>query len=185
MGIANLLLAREALQSRGQASDPWLRSLEEAEQGARAALERDAILFLAGLRERRRRERTDVAGGGTLYRAFALEKACLFADVETFTQPIPLGAVPGTKPDPRQPPRTTHHWYVALAEWLLATQTKDGGWTVNAEVADEDRPNVIDTSFGLLILLRSSGTLHPTTPTEIDPKPRGPVTPRGEPPPPK
>lgn len=155
MGVANLVLARHALSAELE-DDPVLAARSAvALRAGRRALDRDAPAALS-------------SPGIDYYGWYALEKACVFLDLES----------PGGIP-----------WYVVGAERLLADQTESGGWggsrsfragagmTTRRIAGDE-----VSTAFALLFLLRASETYHPTTPRDVDAP--GPTTPGGGPAPP-
>jgi hypothetical protein len=188
MGLANLLLVRQALKA-DQPTDPLLARLDPAIAASLTSLRADAPVFLedpaAGDLQHLnaptqlpgpRLGPEDVPGIGAFYTLYALEKACLFADVEAIVPSERPGAG-DKKPAKGKGPKV--YWYAATAEWLLSVQNQDGGWATAADKAS----NVVDSALALLILVRSPSTSHPTTPREVDAKPRGPVTP-GDPAPP-
>ena len=181
MGFGNLLLAREALKTGPKPPGALVAQLDKAIERSLARLRIDVPEYLedpgAGELEyiapRRSTDRGGTPGRGAYYTLFALEKACLFANVESFA----------VDADAKKPGRGRKggrlHWYARTAEWLIATQRDDGGWGVS----DGKPTNVVDSAFALLILVRSPSAQHPTTPREVDAKPRGAVTP-GDPSPP-
>jgi len=96
------------------------------------------------------------------YVLYALEKACIFADLEE------VGKA-----------RERRSWYSEGARWFLERQRQDGGWAAVYEREHwpsygrhekhlMEEGNTIDTAFALLFLVRSPATLHPTTPSEVD-----------------
>ncbi|MCC7137506.1 MAG: hypothetical protein IT460_03655 [Planctomycetes bacterium] len=169
MGVANLLLARQALAAT-KGGSPDRGALDAAIQRGLAALRRDAPPMLAKPATYPLWPKAWVKGGlvsqepgmGPYYALYAIEKACVFADVES------LGGRP---------------WYASMADWLCSTQAADGGWTSLWDGERSGESDVVETSFALLILVRAPQTSHPTTPRLPDARPRGPVT--GEPAPPK
>jgi hypothetical protein len=186
MGLANLLLARAALRAEAPA-DALLAPLDRSTAAALDSLRSYAPGFLedprAGepsqlgnpLGTRVRLPLHDAPGIGPFYSLYALEKACLFADLESFAPVEPPGEG-DKKPGRGKGPKVT--WYTATAEWLIAEQNADGGWGIEGRGS-----NVVDSALALLILVRSPSTSHPTAPREIDAKPRGAVTPAEKPPP--
>ncbi len=163
MGLANLALAREALAEQ-LAADPELEArVRVAVAKGTASLRRHAQWIL-----------TADATPGQLghypyYRLYALEKACVFLDLED------LGGV---------------RWYEEGARQLLAQQLpKTGGWgsyLTDAQRKDFARrrltvqPLAQQTAFALLFLLRASAAFHPITPRPILKQKARVVTPQGK-----
>jgi hypothetical protein len=164
MGLANLLISKAALE-KANTKSPGLLSAElasrirNAVERGRTALNRHGSQMLADLPAHGHDGLSQV-GWDDYYDLFSLEKACIFADVETI----------GTPPS---------YWYAAGAAWLVSVQHKDGGWDGYAN-AKKGRGSEIDTALALLFLERSVSVLHPTTPSEpaaVPAKPAAPVTP--------
>jgi hypothetical protein len=185
MGLANLLLAQEALRAEPDVPASLNSKVAAAVARARAALARHAPRTLADPRasihpedEESRRSPTfqrrlpASPGVGAYSTLFALEKACLFADVEWFPAvktPVPPG---GSRQGPNaRRPRGRVSWYAAGAQWLLSVQRSDGGWAPNAGDPPGDESSEVDTAFALLFLLRSPAAFHPRTPADVDSKP--------------
>lgn len=176
MGVANLLLARQALRSATPTSTDLLARVDAAISRALESLGADGITYLrdplAGelyfngdKLSQHAPDRTDArpSGFGAYYSLYALEKACLFADLETLSAPGRAGKVP---------------WYARAAAWLVARQRDDGGWPPATESGATGQPSdVIESALALLVLLRSPQTAHPTTPRDVDLRPGGPTTP--------
>ncbi len=175
MGLANLLLAREALRD----APAFLRErIDAAIAKAKTALARDGSRTL---RELPTRPSFTQPGIGHYYTLYALEKACLFADFEAFeTVGAPLPAPKGEKA-PRKGKVPMIRWYATGARWLVEAQRKDGGWSPDPTDPREDASSEIDTAFALLFLLRSPSVFHPTTASEVDGRPPPAVTPRDPP----
>jgi hypothetical protein len=154
MGLANVLLAQAAL---GKDVPKSLGvSLAAARQRAIGALAVAVPRFLAAY-ERGDPEDPDLAIYHPHYCLYALEKACVFAQLEV------IGGVP---------------WYERGARAILAKQEQQGSWaptTIGSVAPFEGRLDA--TAFALLFLLRSSSAYRPTTPRPVDAKPAGPVTP--------
>ncbi|MEM8885042.1 MAG: hypothetical protein AAGD14_13300 [Planctomycetota bacterium] len=146
MGTANLLLAMQGSGRALQLQPDLAARANAAKRRAIEALQRDGAAYVrrfAGAGDADGR----VAGAArSYYTLYALEKACLFADLET------LGDV---------------RWYVEGAEALCATQRENGSW--KPAMPNEVRSgSTIDTCFALLFLLRASQAYHPTTPRDVD-----------------
>ncbi len=164
MGLANLVLAHNALREEIAAEPERHARVLIARAAGRAALRRHAqwVLGAPGIL-------SFEGGGWSHYTLYALEKACIFLDLEE------VGGV---------------RWYVEGANWLLGGQDDDGSWrTVGGRRQSgigtiDDVGDPWRTSFALLFLLRASASYRPITPRPID----GPktTTPRGDdtPPPP-
>ncbi len=159
MGLANIALASEALKESIEADAELNARVRTALLKGRAALRRHALRILSAPRVH------GLQGLGFMpfYRLYALEKACIFMDLED------VGGVA---------------WYRAGARWLLNRQLpKTGGWNSSRPAGVDPRsqaskPSAQDTAFALLFLLRSSAAYHPVTPRPIA---RAPViTPSGE-----
>jgi hypothetical protein len=149
MGLANLLLAREALREELRA-DPGLgRRVEAARRHGLASLERSGPEVLSLFRQAVTRHPPRLMW--PYYALYALEKVCVFADLES------VGGV---------------RWYDVGAELLLRCQLKDGSWgrrfVPPKGAVGPWRGDVAGTSFALLFLLRASRTYHPTTPRPVD-----------------
>jgi hypothetical protein len=158
MGLANLLLARAAIEKE-LPYDPLLRArVEFARRKAMTALNDAARHVLGG-------NPAKISLAWYYYSIYALEKACVFADADSLD---------GLR------------WYITGAQQLIALQHDDGGWGQGPQGKGRDafRPrggtNVLDTSFALLFLLRVSETYRPTTPREV-PRPAAAVTGAGAP----
>lgn len=196
MGLANLLLARQALRGPPAAPDELLARIETAISSALACLRADAptvledpaagdILYLEGSTRGLRlpmASRAAMPGMGAFYTLYALEKACLFADLEALGSAAALE--PGARRKPSKPQGKSLYWYAATAEWLLSVEERSGGWSVAADAPPSGPPNVVDSALALLILVRSPSTSHPTTPREVDARLPAAVTP-GDPPAPQ
>lgn len=150
MGLANLALARAALDEE-LAKDPERRAqVEIALAAGKAALRRHLHWTLAapGM--------GNALGTFPYYRLYALEKACIFLDLED------VGGIP---------------WYRSGALAILERQRDDGSWTTagagfrTGRVANGRAMHAVQTSFALLFLLRASSVYHPVTPTSVDPPP--------------
>lgn len=141
MGLANLVLAEAALG----ADDPIMKKTraERHEVRARAlqALRRHAPWTLAGYD----------ALSFPFYSLYALEKACVFLGLER------IGDIP---------------WYREGATRLVRFQGEDGGWNARTwrrgVPEPSDASDVEGSAFALLFLLRTSETLRPVTPSEVD-----------------
>lgn len=153
MGLADLVLARRALDATLEDDPDLTARTEMAFERGRAALDRDA----GGALDPSRKVR-----GFDFYQLYAIEKACVFVDTER------VGGVA---------------WYVAGATLLLDAQNRNGSWGSTRPVQGiglvPPRPtgDVVSTSFALLFLLRVSETFHPTTPHDV--VSAGPTTPGG------
>lgn len=198
MGLANLLLAQEALRADPGVPGSVKSKIATAIASARKALSRHAPRSLSDPRasihpEEEEPGRSSVPrvpasrhaarpGIGAYYTLFALEKACLFTDIEAFEAPTPA-SLPGDKKQRAAAKGTGGKllWYARGAQWLISVQRSDGGWSPNAGDPPGDEASEVDTAFALLFLLRSPSVYHPTTPTEVDAKP---VVTRSEPAPP-
>ncbi len=166
MGLANLLLAEAALKRDPKAKKSLLKRIAKARASAMEKLAVDVPAFLAEF------DATEDAKGLTFdfrnpyYGLYALEKVCIFANVEE------IGGV---------------RWYERGARTLLRKQKKDGGWgPVSTQSSSRNKLFEIDlenrqvcTSFALLFLLRGSKAYHPTTPSPVDglPTSSGAITP--------
>jgi hypothetical protein len=143
MGLANLVLAQAALAGDPDSNARLLARVAMARAKATEALAKDVPAFLLSF------ERTSPPL--SYYALYALEKACLFADLES------VGGVA---------------WYPRGARALLEKQRKDGGWgpkpAPDAGLRLED--DRVATSFALLFLLRASSVYRPTTPRDVDGK---------------
>lgn len=176
MGVANLLLAREALKGIPDVQPEFSARIEAAIQRALDSMGADGM---TRLRDPRGGEMYFDGGAvvqnktvpfsvlspgfGPYYTLYALEKACLFADWEALKSKAKAGKVA---------------WYASMATWLLSMQDADGGWAPALPKGEPEQPtNVVDSALALLILVRSPQTAHPTTPRDVDARPRGPVTP--------
>lgn len=152
MGLANLVLAEQALAAHLE-DDPVLAARAAvAHRAALRALDRDVAA-------------TFRAASIDYYGYFALEKACVFADL-------------GRAGD--------QNWYVSGAERLVADQLENGGWggtqSFRAGVGmmtQRTSGDCVSTGFALLFLLRAADTFHPVTPRDVVAP--GPVTPGGGP----
>jgi len=154
MGLANVVLAHRALEKTVAAEPEQHARILVARAKGLAALRRHVQWTLSAPRM------PGLFGAFPLYRLYALEKVCIFMDVED------VGGI---------------HWYREGAQWLLDTQQTDGGWTgitgsVHGAAGAASTKNPGDTSFALLFLLRASASYHPITPRPVDAG--GPVTPR-------
>ena len=156
MGLANLLLAEQALEEALQADGTlWIR-VRLARARARAALRRHGRWALAFP------PRRGPLGDFHYYRLYALEKACIFLGQEEIG-----GAA----------------WYRRGARWLIDHQERDGGWAaVTAPPPPQGNEVVvlrqpIQTAFALLFLLRASESYRPITPRPVG---GGPVTTPGD-----
>lgn len=146
MGIANLALAAEALREELRENPRlWSRTLL-ASAIARAALRRHVAWEFDSTV-------LPVTFGSLFpyYRLYAIEKACIFLDLED---------VAGRR------------WYEEGARTLLANQQASGAWRSGAPASwgftAADKGSPIDTSFALLFLLRASHAYHPITPRPVD-----------------
>ena len=135
MGLADLLLARQALREEWAEKPERLARIDVAIAKGHAALRRHIQWVLGS---------PHIAGPiGTFpfYRLYALEKVCIFADLED------VGGI---------------LWYRDGARWLLDTQQEDGGWISLGGVGRPSartvvsQSNLLHTSFALLFLLRAS-----------------------------
>jgi hypothetical protein len=146
MGLANLILAQDAL-AKVLADEPLLRRrTRETESAARSALRRYARWTLSGFTSP-----STVTRDFPLYEWYALEKAAVFAGVE------------------RLGPRL---WYRTGARRLLASQLEDGSWRSPGfyrGVSTSAEPPMLATAFALLFLLRISETYGP--PSDAEPAP--------------
>jgi hypothetical protein len=155
IGCACLELTRAALRNVPDVPADLRKRILVAQLKARDALIRDGKTLLAGQQDSDGTPRVR-----DFYGLYALEKACVFAGIER------LGEVP---------------WYARGAEILLGAQGADGGWTPPKSTrwlgpkAGRGAQGVVDTSFALLFLLRTSETSRPTTPSPID-VPKAPAT---------
>ncbi len=179
MGLANLLLAREALAD----APAFLRArIESAIDKARVALARDGAQTLRDLTNHiPNRPSRGGPGLGDYYALYALEKACLFASAESSPSagkppPPPKGAK-----DPVRGKLMKVPWYATGATWLVDVQRKDGGWSPDPTDTREGASSEIDTALALLFLVRAPSVFHPTTPSDVDAKPLPAVTPRDPP----
>ncbi len=164
MGLANLLLAEAALGDL--TGDPdLLRAVGIAKRKGLVALARDGAAVLDALADGGTGAWAIGGASWSYYGLYALEKACIFADVER------CGDVA---------------WYPVGAEGLLRLQGTDGGWggVVDGPAGRQvyRRSDLVSTAFALLFLLRSAESFHPTTPSPID-TPRPKVTTPTDPPP--
>ena len=155
MGLASLALGRpepeiESARGRREAGEQ-----DRAMNDGQFALRRHVRWTL------RARQRA-LPGGYRHYRLYALEKACIFLDLDA------LGDV---------------DWYAEGARELLDTQQADGSWSAAAAAAADPRARpgeAVATGFSLLFLLRASEVYRPTTPRHPwreTPPETGPVTP--------
>jgi hypothetical protein len=186
MGLANLLLAQEALRAAPGVPDGVKSRVSTAIASARKALARHVPRSLTDPRAsihpeeeepgRSSRSRLPVRhypakpGIGAYYTLFALEKACLFADIEAFDASRSAPLPPNRKPTPAAKGSGKVSWYATGAQWLLSVQRSDGGWSPNAGDPPGDDASEVDTALALLFLLRSPSVYHPTKPTEVDAK---------------
>jgi hypothetical protein len=143
MGMANFLLAHRALKDVLAEDARFARIVGTARVRGLAKMHEDAATIISGLER---------GGNFSYYGLYALEKACVFANTEW---------VNGVR------------WYVRGADVLCELQNKDGGWGMGripgrSRATWIPKSNLVDTSFGLLFLLRSSETYHPVTPRPVD-----------------
>lgn len=163
MAVANLVLAREGMRG-ASVPDDLLKRIDRAIEDGRVSLHLLAPETLdhpngdlpPGL------NMPSGPGIGAYYTLYALEKACLFLGVEEIERKGRGRKIP---------------WYATGAKWLLSVQAKDGGWPPGGFGGDAVVSSEVETAFALLFLLRSPSVFHPTTPTEVDAKPRGETTP--------
>jgi hypothetical protein len=165
MGLANLLIAEEALRDKTDVE--LAREIAAAKARGLGALRRDVASWLqlaatfASSRSHRGNWFLDPYG------LYAMEKACIFAGVET---------VAGES------------WYARGARLCVDLQRDDGSWDPGEGRLGSG--NLVSTAFVLLFLCRSPERYRPTTPTEpapapppskpttpSDPLPKGPTTP--------
>ncbi|MDF1702529.1 MAG: hypothetical protein P1V36_15365, partial [Planctomycetota bacterium] len=150
MGIANVAVARQALQELTAEKPEYDARIRIALARGKAALRRHAQWVLTA------QALQGLMGHYPYYRLFALEKACLFLDLED------VGGV---------------RWYREGARWLLDQQLPGaGGWS---SFLDADRraqlrgsrltlhPQAQHTAFALLFLLRATAAYHPVTPRPV------------------
>lgn len=146
MGLADLLLAEEALADELLRRPELLVRTRLARARGQAALRRHALWTLMSS------ERRNGVGYYAYYRLYALEKACIFLGEEE------VGGLP---------------WYRMGARWLVDGQGKDGGWvSLEAPPAPQGNNVVVlrqplESSFALLFLLRASESYRPITPRPV------------------
>jgi len=145
MGIANLVLAEQALGPVLAADHDLAKRTLAARLRALGALRREGRAFLASFEPGE-----GAAYVSSYYTLYALEKACLFVGLEK------LGDLP---------------WYRSGALSLLDRQNPDGGWSAGGmerSALHEPASDFVSTAFALLFLLRSSEVYRPTTPSPVD-----------------
>jgi hypothetical protein len=141
MGAANLALAMEGADVTP--TRPLDREVAPARQRAVEALRRDGTRFLRALEPSRPVFEFMKPSGFSYYNLYALEKACVFLDLDR------LGDLP---------------WYALGAKHLLDIQDDGGSWPCRG-----DLDPFVSTAFALLFLLRSSEVYRPTTPRDVVP----------------
>lgn len=144
MGFANLSLARAGAADALAADVTLATATEAAVARGRARLDVDGAVILELLRG----ERTaDDPWSNLTYELYALEKACVFADVET---------VGGRR------------WYIDAADVLVDLQEPSGRWT---PVPRQLEGELVRSAFALLVLLRGSEVYRPNSPRDVNAPP--------------
>ncbi len=147
MGIANLVLAEQALKPVLAADRELAKKTMAARLRAMRVLRREGRAFLESFEPG-----VTAAHTSGYYTLYALEKACLFLGIEN------LGDVP---------------WYRSGALTLLDRQNADGSWSPGGKerrASVKARRDYVATAFALLFLLRSSEVYRPITPSPVDGK---------------
>lgn len=173
MGICGLIASAEFADDGSSAHGERKAAVEVALQRARSALWRDGRLTLhdpwmydpdAINREAvaRARQASATSGSGAFYTLFALERSCLFAQVDQLDVPVPRKM---SKLE-RKASDAEGMWYVAGSTWLVDRQRPDGGWASNP--AGQAKSDLVDSAFALLFLICSTAEVDAITP--IPPK---------------
>lgn len=152
MGLANLVVAREALE--GELDEKSKRAIAVAREQAGFALARDVPATIAAFRTGRVRD---------YYALYALEKACLFLDREEVggVRWYVEGAralLAAQKRDGSWSSRDYRYWIYGSSA---------GGTARPVELEPPQLRDLESTAFALLFLLRSWESFHPTTPRDL------------------
>lgn len=175
-GVSSLAVCRDELKIRGALDRDLERSVALTLHGAQHWMatnyyeERDGNYF-----HKRIKDWTDsyydFDGVGLYYDLYSIERACVLAGLETIGFDV--------------------DWYAVGARGLLATQRKQGDWTLPVPKGMKSRPEpqTINTAWAILFLkkaappivadpkLRQPKPIVPPSPTTGDPKPREPDAP--------
>lgn len=140
MGLANLTLARVGASRAIDADADLASAVGEAFERGRARLDVDGAVILELLRGERTSDDPTLF---QFYELYALEKACVFADLESVGD---------------------RRWYTEAADVLVDLQETSGRW---APVPGQVEGELTRSAFALLVLLRGSEVYRPNTPRGV------------------
>lgn len=172
-GLANLTLASAALREgrvgHSRMKQAVRRATRNLDKDAAELLEDPAgTLVTSGIvrggrfRHPRPRGSLGTPGDGAYQKLWALELACVLADVDPYRR---------TSAASRRPERRS--WYSDGAEWLLRVQDATGGWSPTAGTPVTPASET-DTAYAILFLVRSASAWHPTSPRPVNTAPPAP-----------